>query len=476
MKSGSVKSGKVFVGPQLRQLRRERAETQAEMAKAIGVSASYINLLENNQRSLSVQVLLRLSEIYGVDWRELADDGSTLLSDLRKAFNDPMLASEKPELEELRAAVTHAPKFVASFLRLHQSTQLLTDRVLSSSEGRIDQAGLAVSTNPEQSVHDLFRRFKNHFPELELAADTFRRGDAIETDEIFPYLKTRLYEEHRIRVLTVPANMMPDALRVYERDEGVIRLSERLDYPNKVFQLTHMAGLLNHNDVIDTIILANGISGAREQARCRVELANYFAAAVLMPYGEFLREAIESNYDVDHLAVRFGVSFEQAGHRLTTLGRDGANGIPFFFLRIDKAGNVTKRFNATTFQLADHGGACPRLDVHLSFRTPGRILPQFVEMPDGSKYFTFSRTVDRPTADRHNQDNRLAVTLGCGIEHARHIIYASQFHMAAPDLPTPIGTNCRLCPRPQCAQRAYQPLHMELPIDERRRGETRFES
>ena len=151
-------------------------------------------------------------------------------------------------------------------------------------------------------------------------------------------------------------------------------------------------------------------------------------------------------------------------------------GVPFFFLRIDKAGNVTKRFNATSFHLADHGGACPRWDVHLSFRTPGRILTQFVEMPDGSRYFTFSRTVDRPSAGRLTQDNRLAITLGCGIEHASDIGYASQFRLTDPELVTPIGINCRLCTRQHCAQRAHQPIHLELPIDERRRGQTRFES
>jgi predicted transcriptional regulator len=127
-----------------------------------------------------------------------------------------------------------------------------------------------------------------------------------------------------------------------------------------------------------------------------VELANYFAAAVLMPYGQYLAEALASKYDFDHLATRFGVSFEQACHRATTLQRSGAQGVPFFFLRIDKAGNVTKRFNATDFHLAEYGGACPRLDVHTSFRMPGRIVPQFVEMPDTSQFFVFARTVDRP--------------------------------------------------------------------------------
>ena len=183
-----------------------------------------------------------------------------------------------------------------------------------------------------------------------------------------------------------------------------------------------------------------------------------------------------SKYDFDHLATHFGVSFEQACHRATTLNREGAQGVPFFFLRIDKAGNVSKRFNATDFHLAEFGGACPRLDIHTSFRTPGRIVPQFVEMPDQSQYFTFSRTVERPTFERFSQDNRLAVTMGCTVDHAHEIGYAEQFHLGGGARMTPIGINCRVCPRQNCDQRAYQAAILSQPVDEMRRGATRFDS
>ncbi|MEM9971027.1 MAG: short-chain fatty acyl-CoA regulator family protein, partial [Pseudomonadota bacterium] len=198
--------------------------------------------------------------------------------------------------------------------------------------------------------------------------------------------------------------------------------------------------------------------------------------ALLMPYQSFLAEAEATGYDIDHLAARFGTSFEQVCHRLTTLGRPGSEGVRFFFMRIDKAGNVTKRFNATDFTLALYGGACPRLDIHTCFRQPGRIVPQFVEMPDGARYFTINRTVDRPAISRTTQDNRLAVTLGCAMGDAERITYAGVFRMDDPALMTPIGINCRLCPRQQCNQRAHQAVHVDLPIDLNRRGETRFDT
>jgi predicted transcriptional regulator len=235
-----------------------------------------------------------------------------------------------------------------------------------------------------------------------------------------------------------------------------------------------MCGLLEQRALLDNLAARSGITDPRGVARLRVELANYFAAAVLMPYDAFLAEARATKYDLDHIATRFGVSFEQACHRATTLQREGALGVPFFFMRIDKGGNVTKRFNATGFHLAEHGGACPRLDVHTSFRTPGRIVPQFVEMPDRSQFFVFSRTVDRPTWMRHAQDNRLAVAMGCAIEHAPEIGYAEAFSVTGARM-TPVGINCRICPRSGCDQRAHQAVVLSQPVDEKRRGATRFE-
>ncbi len=468
---------KTFVGPRLRQLRRERQQSQAEMARQLGLSPAYVNLLENNQRSLSVQVLLRLSEAYGVDWRDLLqDDATTALADLRNALQDPLFDPERPDLQELRAALDHCPSFARRFLELHKSYRRLSERLLSLAGGGAGDAERIAAASPETVVHDLFRKHRNHFDPLERAAEDFRRGEAIEVDEMYGYLKRRLKRDLDIRVRSVPAAALPHALRAYDEARGEILLSEGLDHPNRVFQLTHVAGLLTYRETIDGLLQAAAITGTRARARCRVELANYFAAAVLMPYAQILAEARASRYDLDHLALRFGVSFEQVCHRITTLQREGAQGVPFFFLRLDKAGNVTKRFNATTFHLAEYGGACPRWDIHLSFRTPGQILPQFVEMPDGSRYFTINRTVDRPSLGYQSQDHRLAVTLGCAIEQASQLVYAARFHLDDPGLFTPIGINCRLCPRSNCAQRAQQPLHLELPIDERRRGQTRFES
>ena len=466
---------KTFIGPHLRRLRAERGETQAGMARALGISAAYVNLLENNQRSVSVEILLRLMQVYGVDWRDIAqDDGAARLADLRAALADPLFQGERPDLAQQRAAQIHAPGLLDAFLRLHRAWLAASDQ-LQAMAAQASGAEPVIGASAEGAVHNFFRRHRNHFADLESAAEGFWTGARPEADDLYTALKDRLTRVHGITVRVVPVAAMPDTLRELDEGARVLRLSEAFDHPNRVFQMAHVLGLLECRTVLDGLMARADLGDARGAARGRVELANYFAAAVLMPYGPFLAEAVASKYDFDHLATRFGVSFEQACHRATTLQRQGATGVPFFFLRIDRAGNVTKRFNATDFQLAEYGGACPRLDVHTTFRVPGQIVPQFVEMPDASQYFVFARTVDRPRFGRHTQDNRLAVAMGCTIDHAPGIGYAEGLSPTGAQV-AQIGINCRICPRARCDQRAHHAAILTAPLDERRRGATRYDS
>lgn len=464
---------KTFIGPRLRRLRNETGQTQAEMARVLGISNSYVNMLEKNERSVSVPVLLRLFEAYGVDWREIAEDDATAaLGDLRTMFQDPLFEAHRPDLPQLRALLAHCPDVVQCLLQLHRSYLAATDQILglaNASESRLRN----LRASPEAVVHDFFRNNRNHFPELEDAAATFWDGRVVRSDDVYTALKERLYDKLGVTTELVPVARMPESLREYDESRKVVRLSEGLDHPNRTFQLVHVTALIEQSALIDTILARLNLAEASGLNRCRVELANYFAAAVLMPYDAFLNEALTSKYDFTHLSLRFGVSFEQACHRATTLQRETAKGVPFFFLRIDKAGNVTKRFNSTAFQLAEYGGACPRLDVHSSFRTPGAIVPQFVEMPDGGRFFVFARTVNRPRFTRHSQDKRLAIAMGCSIEHLEAIGYAEEFRQSNPNI-TEIGINCRICPRANCDQRAHNAMILDAPVDVRRRGATRY--
>ena len=466
---------KTLIGPQLRQLRHSFNHTQAEMARQLGVSPAYVNLLENNQRSLSVKVLMALTESYGIDWRSLVKDSEiTQLADLRSAVRDPIFSGDVPDLQELRAAADHAPKLVELFLQLYQHHGKLRENMRN-----ITQSGASVdmlAKSPETAIYDYFRNHSNYFDALEQAAEAGRAAVGGTPDDMYGSLKRHLKNAYGIGVEVVALNEMSETLRIFDAEARQVRLSEALDHLNRNFQLAHVLGLVSCGGLLDSLVADADISSDAGMARCRVELANYFAAAFLMPYDGVLACARATAYDIDRIALSFGVSFEQAAQRLTTLQRQGAQGVPFFFLRIDKSGNVTKRFNATSFTLAEQGGACPVWNIHGAFSVPGRIVPQFVELPDAGQFFTISRTTDRPVVSRHSLDRKLVVTLGCERSHVRDIGYANPFNLDDNTAIAKIGINCHICPRQACSERAHEPLHVNLPLDANRRGSTRYES
>jgi predicted transcriptional regulator len=369
--------------------------------------------------------------------------------------------------------VDHAPRFVDHFLQLYNSHRTALERIMRQGE-LAPQALLASSL--EAIIHDFFRDHSNYFSELETAAEGLRAAEPCNADDVYATLKSRLRKVHGITVRMGSVEEMGQALRDYDRDGSVVRLSEALDHQNRVFQLAHVLCLVELPYLLKELTASSGVTSETGLARCQVELANYFAAAFLMPYEAFLATAERTRYDIDRISSAFGVSFEQVCHRLTNLQRKGARGVPFFFLRVDKAGNVTKRFNSTSFNLAEYGGACPVWNIHTCFQAPGVIQPQFVELPDGERFFTISRTTGRPVFSRETQDHRLALALGCEMQYVDRIGYAASFNLDDGRLFSPIGINCHVCPRQACSQRAHQPLFIELPIDTNRRGNTRYES
>lgn len=466
---------KAFIGSRLRQLRRERGLTQAAMAETLGISAAYVNMLEKNQRSLSVPVLMALSAQFGIDWQDVVpDSGSTLLADLRTAIQDPIFTDDTPDLDELRLAIDHAPVLVQSFLKLYQSHRTAIDNIMRLGNETMPADMVALSS--ETTIHDFFRSNGNHFDSLERAAEQLAAEQPCAADEMYMMLKARLRDKHGITVDMLPIEEMKESLRIYDAEAQSLKLSDALDMQNRTFQMAHVLCFVEFSDILESITEGSNLSTKRSIDRCHVELANYFAAALLMPYDRFLDLAEHTRYDINRLISAFSVSFEQACQRLTTLHRETRRGVPFFFLRVDKAGNVTKRFNATTFTIAEYGGSCPVWNLHTTFRTPGVILPQFVELPDGERFFTLSRTTDRPVYSMDTQDRRLAISLGCEIQHAQKLIYTSASPPPADDSFSKIGINCHLCSRLNCAQRAHDPLVVELSTDTSRRGETRYES
>lgn len=466
---------KVFIGPKLREMRQSRKLTQAEFASELGVSASYVNLIERNQRPASLKFLITLSDSFGLNWRDLVNDDSGLvLSDLRQVTKDAAFGDTVPDIEELRSAIEYSPNLMRGVMNIYNAYRTYGERLAEQSEFLSGDEDVALGV--EQSAHDFFRSNNNYFDELEKAAQSCIGRSVAEIEDLHGYLLNYVQENLGVRVKRVRDEVLGRALRYFDRNQNTLFLSDGLDYMNRIFQIAHMIALIEYPDLINEQIPEALLKKEHVASRFRIELANYFAAALMMPYEEFYDEAVASRYDIDRLAARFSVSYEQVCQRLTTMQRPGKRGIPFFFLRVDRGGNVSKRFNVTPIQLARYGGACPKLNVHYSFRVPGRILIQTVEMPDHSRYLTVNRTVDRPSIRYSTEDKRLAVCLGCPVEYAPDLVYGKATDPNMVQLVTEIGVNCRLCPRKNCEQRAHDPFHTTLEIDEDRRGVTHFES
>jgi len=469
---------KVFAGPRVRRLRRERGLTQARMAADLGISASYLNLIERDQRPVSVQILLKLADVYDVELRTLGgDDEARALTALREVFADPLfrdagLAAQ--DLQDMAGASPVAADAVARLYRAYQESvsngsmlaERLADRDLSD--------GAEAPGLPLEEVRDFINSRNNHFPELDDAAERLYAQMGLGADEPYVSLRNTLRDMHGVSTRVVPADMMPQELRRYDRHRQTIFLSELLDQPGRSFQLAYQLGYFEQSRAIEDIVEASGLDSDEAKRLCRVSLANYFAAALLMPYAAFHKTAEATRYDIRLLGRRFGTSFEQVCHRLTTLQRAGARGIPFFLIRVDNAGNVSKRFSAAGFHFARFGGTCPRWNVHDAFRVPGQIYTQIVQMEDGTRYFSIARTVSRAGSGIGVPGDQYVVGLGCEIAHAPRLVYSQGYDLADERAAMPIGVNCRLCERLDCSQRAFPPLKHRLTVEDHVRGISPF--
>jgi len=452
---------KLFLGGRLKRLRRDLGLTQTAMAGDLGVSPSYLNHIERNQRPVSAQLLLRLAETYDVDLRALGQGaGPASEAVLSEALADPLFQGLAVPRHEIVQLVEDQPAAADAFLRLYRafSDRRTRDRA---------EAGGGGDEGPADRVREYVQARRNHFPELDAMGETL----AAMLDEASPgepfetRARGRLASSHGLSVRTLPAEVMVEWTRRYDPHRRRLLLSETLGPASRAFAVAFQLALAEHEAELSGLTDAAGMPDEATRRLLKVALTNTLAAAVLMPYGAFQAAAEANGYDIARLQARFGVSFEQAAHRLTTLSRPTARGVPFFLMRVDQAGNVSKRFASGAFPFSRFGGACPRWRLHSTFRTPGRVITQVIETPDGGRWFTLARTVDRQGHDSFTEGHDLAIGLGCELKHAHRLAYVRGLDLTAPEV-TPIGPACRLCHRHPCAERAAPPVDRPLVVDD----------
>lgn len=456
---------KLFLGARLKRLRRDLALTQTAMAAGLGVSPSYLNHIERNQRPVSAQLLLRLADTYDVDLRSLNQGGAADEARLTEILADPLFKGLSAPRHELVQLLEEAPGVADAVLRLYQAFDDGRTRARAAAE---NGEGL-VETSPAEWVREYIQSRGNHFPELdqmgEALADALATEAPAHADGFEPAARHRLAAKHDLGVRTLPAEVMVEWTRRFDLHRRRLLLSETLGPSSRAFAIAYQLALVEHGPALHNMVQAANAPDDATRSLLKVALTNTLAAATLMPYAAFQRAAEETGYDLARLQARFGVSYEQAAHRLTTLSRPTARGVPFFLMRVDQAGNISKRYAAGAFPFSRFGGACPRWRLHSAFRTPGRIVTQIIETPDGSRWFTFARTVERQGHDGFGETHDLAVGLGCELRHAHRLAYAHGLDLERPDV-TPIGPACRLCHRHPCAERAAAPIDRPLTVDD----------
>lgn len=465
---------KILAGARVRRLRRELGLSQSGMANELGISASYLNLMERNQRPVTAQVLIRMAEAYNVDPRSFAREEETRLqSELDEVFADPLFRSQPVARDELRELSDLAPSVAEAVQRLYSAYRDIKDGIAPSGGMDGDRGESTPENNPVDRVRDLIQSATNHFPELEALAEALSSELNKSGLDLVSALTTRLKDKHGIRVQILPVDVMPSSLRRFDHHRRRLMISELVDQPGRAFQVAYQLALIEWREAIDGIVTRLEPKAGPSKSLLRVSLANYAAAALMMPYQHFLDAAEALNYDIDVLGARFQSSFEQVAHRLTTLNRPSARGVPFFLIRIDNAGNVSKRFAAGNFPFSRFGGTCPLWSLHETFSSPGAFMTEIVELPDGGKWFSIARTVRRAASAYGAAEGHFAIGLGCELKYASRLIYARKFDLKnAPA--TPIGVNCRLCERENCAQRAAPPITRTLRVDETVRGISPF--
>ncbi|QEW19207.1 transcriptional regulator, y4mF family [Marinibacterium anthonyi] len=454
---------KLYAGTKLREIRTRMSLTQKDFAAKLGVSLPYLNQMENNNRPVSTTVVLALAREFGIDVTELSTgDGERLVSDLREVLADPVFADMTPPLADLRLTASNAPALARAFIELHRAYRQTHERLASLDEA-LGREDARIQTSPWDEVRDFFHYCDNYLDAVDRAAETFASHAG--AGGIAAHAEATLNDMG----LTVALDEMED-LRRFDAETGRLTLSSRAGIETRVFQMLLQLALLRQDKLLEATLDFARFQSEEARAIAKIGLANYFAGAALMPYRAFLEAAQDYRHDLERLSRHFGASIEQVAHRLSTMQRPGAKGIPFFFVRVDQAGTITKRHSATRLQFARFGGACPLWNVHRAFETPGRFLRQLAETPDGVRYISIARDVSKSGGAFGAPVRRYAISLGCEVRHAGSLVYAEGLDISNAQAFEPIGISCRICERRTCHQRSVPPLERRLTIEADRRG------
>jgi predicted transcriptional regulator/DNA-binding XRE family transcriptional regulator len=508
------------VGQRIRKRRQELALSQSRLAERVGISASYLNLIEHNKRPIGGKLLHQIAAAIDLDSRALAGtEEARLIAELAEIAADSALSGAPLRQDDSRDIVANRPQAAHTILALYRAyreartrSDLIGERLgedsflaeasnqilslittirsyaeilkdygdLSEGERRRFIGTLVAESErlahragdmfdflggrggrrprpaPREEIEDFVSDHANYFPRLEAAAEEAGRG----FDDSGPPLETligRLRRRHGVEVERVAAADLPVGGERFDEAARIFLLADGLSHRSVRFRLARLTGDIEYGSLLDTLVESAAVSSSDAASRLKRALASYFAGALIMPYEAFHAAATALRHDIARLGARFDASFEQVCHRLATLRRPAAEGVPMHFMRTDIAGNISKRFSASGLRLPRYGSACPRWIVHHAFATPGRIVSQIVRLPDGDSYLLIAQAGISPPGNGPSR----ATMVGAAIAYARHFVYADGLDVEATAIAVPVGITCRQCPRENCGERAFE--RIELP-------------
>lgn len=463
------------LGARIRSLRRNEGLTQAQLAQRLSISTSYVNLLEHNRRPVTAQLLIKLAQVFDLELAAFsADDDERLSRDLLEVFADDLFEEHALSNIDIRDFVQNSPSVARAVRSLFQAFRESSESAAELAGSVTDGGGAGTGRLPSEEVSDLIQEHYNYFPTLEAAAERLWREARLHGDDLYGGLVRYLRDELMVDFRIARLEEEPSALRRFDPERRILTLSEMLPPRSRNFQLAVQIALITLSDIIDSILRRSSLSTTDSKNLARVALANYFAGAVLMPYRPFLAAAREERYDVEILGHRFRTSIEQVCQRLTSMRKPGDSGIPFHMVRVDVAGNISKKFSATGIRFARFGAACSLWNVFQAFLTPGQIRTQLSTMPDGKAFFCFATTIPKGGRGFHTPRSVHAIGMGCDVEHAQAMVYSDGTDLRKLEAAVKIGVSCRLCERSDCAQRAFPKIGRELGVNPNIKGLSTF--
>jgi len=464
-----VQQVSVQIGGRIKRLRRQKKVSQAALAEVLGISPSYLNLIEHNRRRVTVPLLFKAASYFGVEPGELAEsEEPRLVGDLMELFGDDLFADSDLTNQDISDLATSNPAVGRAVMRLYDRYRALS--IVGSPAKAQIEAGDSVTTD---AVSDLLQENANYFSVLEAAAERIRQDIDNASDSFEHGLRTYLHNVFGLqwRLAALP----PGMTRKVDIHRGEILTADLLPAETAAFTVAQHLGRLAAGSAIQQLIVAASLPEEAEPVAHNA-LTAYFAAALMMPYEPFLQACKETRYDIERIGRRFRASFEQVCHRMTTLQRPGRSGVPLHLIRTDIAGNISKRFSLSGIHIPRHSGACPRWNVYGAFLHPDRINVQISQMPDGQRFVCIAKAVTKG-GYRHNEPKRhLSIGLGCHVAYASEFVYSDGMDVANTDLAVSIGVGCRICPRTGCAQRAHPAAGHRMTFDESERSENFFAS